>query len=77
MARPAKVLLLNRISLTESPETGAKHRSDLLITLPNIKRLRMIIYKMVFTYQKNSQKFVCSNSTWEGPHFHCDVSPTV
>lgn len=41
-------VLSNRISLSESRESGDKHRSDLRIKLPNTKRQQMIMCKMVF-----------------------------
>ena len=40
----------NRTSLSESRESGDRHRSDLLIKLPNTKKLQMIMCKMVFAY---------------------------
>jgi hypothetical protein len=43
-------VLLNLISLSGSPESGDRHRSDLLIKLPNTKRPHMITCKMVVAY---------------------------
>src|ERR1043166_86457 len=43
-------VLLNRTSLSGSRESGDRHRSDLLIKLPNTKRQQMIMFKMVFAY---------------------------
>ena len=44
------MVLLSRISLSESHESGDRHRSDLLIRSPNTKRPHMIMCKMVFAY---------------------------
>ena len=43
-------VLLSRISLSESRASGDRHRNDLLIKLPNTKKLQMIMCKMVFAY---------------------------
>ena len=43
-------VLLSQISLSESRESGDRHKSDLLIRLPNTKRQQMIMFKMVFAY---------------------------
>src|SRR6185369_13167580 len=43
-------VLSNRTSLNGNRESGDRHRSDLLIKLPNTKRQQMIMCKMVFVY---------------------------
>ena len=43
-------VFLNRISSSGSRESGDRHRSDLLIKLPNTKRPHMIMCKTVFAY---------------------------
>jgi hypothetical protein len=43
-------VLSNRTSLSGSRASGDRHRSDLLIRLPNTKRQQMIMCKMVFAY---------------------------
>ena len=53
------MVLLNRTSSSERPESGDKRRSDLPITLSNTKTLRMIMCKMAFAYW-NSQKSLFS-----------------